>query len=397
MPWVEKRNSSTYRLVVDLKPDSEGNRVRKTKVVHTSSKRVAEKELIKFVSELDIDSASRSNKVKLSTLFERWRDHFVLTDLEHTTQTSYLHHAEKRILPYFRDSDIDSITSYAIIEFIQNLKELKNPSVRVGSPTKVYVYRVLKSMFVKAGEWYGLKPDPMNEVPKPKDAPRRIINVYDEEESNLVFIGLESTPVQFRTLISLAFTMGMRRAELLGLEWNHINFDKRQIEIRQSIPSFKNSLPVIKRPKNESSIRTISIPPSLIVELQEYKAIWDLMRKENDEVWVNKKYNFIFCHTYGMPYYPKTITDKWKSFLKKHSLRYIRFHDIRHTSVTILINRGIHAKIISERIGHSKIGTTMDVYGHVIRSADVAAAAMFDDVFAKKSPSALQGGIEGGK
>lgn len=422
MPWVEERDNGTYRLVVDLEPtdfklDENGNRtrkkkrVRKTKVVHTKSKRVAEKELIKFMAELGLHTeqglkaVSRSNKVKMETLIERWKQEFVLVDLEDTTQTSYLHHAEKRILPYFKDAYINDITSFEIIEFIQDLKELKDKKKRVGAPTKVYVYRVMKSMFVKATEWYGLKPDPMSDVPKPKEPPRKIINVYDEEESNLVFSALESGPMQFKNgstfqfgvLISLAFTMGMRRAELLGLEWKHINFEKRQIEIRQSIPNFKDSAPNIKRPKNESSIRRINIPESLMIELQEYKAVWDKMREDNSEEWVNEKYSFLFCHPTGMPYYPKTITDKWRSFVSKHGLRYIRFHDIRHTSVTILINRGIHAKIISKRIGHSKIGTTMDVYGHVIESADVAAAAVFDDVFAKRPSSASQGGTEGGK
>ncbi|GJM80180.1 hypothetical protein HMSSN139_26760 [Paenibacillus sp. HMSSN-139] len=85
-----------------------------------------------------------------------------------------------------------------------------------------------------------------------------------------------------------------------------------------------------------------------------------------------------------MPYYPKSLGDKWRSFLDRNKhIKRIRFHDLRHTSATLLINQGVHAKIISERLGHADIGTTMDVYGHVIKKADQKAAAIFDQILAQ--------------
>lgn len=427
MPWVEKRNNGMYRLVVDLvprqgsekyvldangKPTNKKKRVRKTKMTQISSKRAADKELLRFVAELleQNPTMTAPGVVHLKTFrehIERWKEHFVMSDLEHTTQTNYLHHTDRRILVQFGDRLLeDDITPYEIIEFIQNLRELKNPDNKVGDATKVYVYRVLQSIFSKAVDWYGIKYNPMDDVPKPKDPETKLLDVYDEKESNIVFRALEQVEMPFKNgsaelfkiLITLAFTMGMRRAELAGLGWTYIDLDRMQLTTRYSIPTFKDGKPVIKRPKNKSSIRTISIPMSVVIALKAYKIEWDKMRSDNADVWVDQSYDFLFCHPDGMPIYPKSLSDKWKSFVKKTGIRYIRFHDIRHTSVTILINRGIHAKIISERIGHSKISTTMDVYGHVIRSADSNAAAMFDDVFSSSSvSSATQGGNEGGK
>ncbi|WP_242066164.1 site-specific integrase [Brevibacillus laterosporus] len=74
-------------------------------------------------------------------------------------------------------------------------------------------------------------------------------------------------------------------------------------------------------------------------------------------------------------------------FLKKHNLRYIRFHDLRHTSATILINQGVHAKIISERLGHASISTTMNIYGHALQSADKEASNKFESIFQPKVSS----------
>ncbi|MEK4142098.1 site-specific integrase [Paenibacillus sp. FSL M7-0547] len=427
MPWVEKRNNGMYRLVVDLEPrsgnekyvlDSNGKptkkkkRVRKTKMTQISSKRAADKELLRFVAELleQNPTMTAPGVGHLKTFrehVERWKEHFVKSDLEQTTQTNYLHHTERRILVQFGDRLLeDDITPYEIIEFIQDLRELKKPDKKVGDATKVYVYRVLQSIFSKAVDWYGIKDNPMDDVPKPKEPETKLLDVYDEKESNIVFKALEQVAMPFKNgsaelfkiLITLAFTMGMRRAELLGLGWTHIDLDRMQLTTRYSIPTFKDSKPIIKRPKNKSSIRTISIPMSVVIALKAYKIVWDKMRSDNADLWVNDNYDFLFCHPNGMPIYPKSLSDKWKAFVKKTGIRYIRFHDIRHTSVTILINRGIHAKIISERIGHSKISTTMDVYGHVIRSADVNAAAMFDDVFSSSTDSsATQGGNKGGK
>lgn len=422
MPWVEKRNNGMYRLCVDLVPrngqkfvlDANGKptkkriRKRKTKMTQLSSKRAAEKALIPYVAQLLeqnpslMVSEASNDKRTFRGHVERWIKQFVEKELEKTTKISYLHHTNKRILVYFGDRYLeDDITPYEIIEFIQELKQIKNPEKDVGDATKVYVYRVLQSIFSKACEWYGVKYNPMTDVTKPKDPMTKLLDVYDEAESKIVFKALleeempfKNGPVElFRILIILAFTMGMRRAELLGLDWDHINLEKRQLTIYFTIPTFEDGKPVIKRPKNKSSERIIALPLSVVIALKDYKVVWDNLRSANDEVWVDEKYNFLFCHPNGMPIYPKSLSDKWRAFVKKRGIRYIRFHDIRHTAVTILINRGIHAKIISERIGHSKISTTMDVYGHVIRSADVSAADVYDAVFTNDAP---EGGKEGG-
>jgi len=401
MPWVEKRKNG-YRLVVDLGTDQFGKRIRKTKPVDTNSKRVAERELSKFVVQVEEELAKgqlkEPKKISFSELADKWTKMFVLTDLEFKTQENYIFQLERQILPHFKKwNDIRSIKSMDIVEFLHNMKGIKDPSKPAGSQTKIYVYRVLKSIFLKATEWYALDPNPMDKVKKPKEEKSFEINVYSEEEAVKVFNCLQDEPSQFRALVSLAFTTGMRRAELLGLEWRHIDLERGLIAIRQSIPAYKDKLPVIKSPKNKGSVRTVSITPSIIQELAGFRKEWFKFRTKNIDIWQSTN-EFLFCNKYGMPYYPKTLSEQWRSFIQRNkSLRYIRFHDLRHTSVTILINRGVHAKIISERIGHSKIGTTMDVYGHVIRAADAGAAATFDDVFGKANDEEPQGGTMGGK
>jgi integrase len=95
-------------------------------------------------------------------------------------------------------------------------------------------------------------------------------------------------------------------------------------------------------------------------------------------------YSFVFCHPDGEAFHQERPYLWFRSFLKKNKLRYISFHTLRHTSATLLINQGVHAKIISERLGHGSIQVTMNTYGFAMRSADQAAADKFESIFTNK-------------
>ncbi|CRF28561.1 phage integrase [Mycobacterium tuberculosis] len=97
-------------------------------------------------------------------------------------------------------------------------------------------------------------------------------------------------------------------------------------------------------------------------------------------VWKRDEHFFVFFNEEGKPFYPETPYLHFRNLLLKHKLPYITFHSLRHTSATLLLNQGVHAKIISERLGHSNIGTTMNIYGHVLRSADQEAANKFEAI-----------------
>lgn len=93
---------------------------------------------------------------------------------------------------------------------------------------------------------------------------------------------------------------------------------------------------------------------------------------------------FLFFNEEGKPFYPETPYLHFRNLLLKHKLPYITFHSLRHTSSTLLLNQGVHAKVISERLGHANIGTTINIYGHVLRSADHEAANKFDSILPTK-------------
>src|SRR5690625_2569679 len=93
-----------------------------------------------------------------------------------------------------------------------------------------------------------------------------------------------------------------------------------------------------------------------------------------------KEHDWVFFNENGRYFYPDTPSRWWKRFLKRKKIRHIRLHDLRHTSATLLIAQNVHAKIISERLGHKKISTTMDIYGHALPIADREASEKLDSI-----------------
>lgn len=172
-------------------------------------------------------------------------------------------------------------------------------------------------------------------------------------------------------IITLALTTGLRRGD------------------EQTLALALKGRIIIKEPKTKNSIRKVALPASVLDELRKYYAHRVKERDKLGDTWngqdrEGREWNFVFCHADGTPFHHERPYLWFRQFIKKNNFRYIRFHDLRHTSATLLINQGVHSKIISERLGHSSISTTMNIYGHALRSADQAAADKLETLFSNK-------------
>ena len=94
--------------------------------------------------------------------------------------------------------------------------------------------------------------------------------------------------------------------------------------------------------------------------------------------------DYVVCQPDGKPYKPASMSSKFNKFLKKHNLKHIRLHDIRHTNATLMLAKGIATKTAQKRLGHSDFSTTMDTYSHVLDSVAKDAANTIEDVLFTK-------------
>lgn len=192
-------------------------------------------------------------------------------------------------------------------------------------------------------------------------------NIYTEEDLKILLNKIRNTNIELPVHLAVGF--GLRISEILGLRWQDVNFEKCAISVRQ-ITARVNGEVILKEPKTESSIRDLSGP----------KEIFDMLKKERkrqlQDRLKGRKINeeLIFFDKKCRPIAEDCISQRFRRFLKKECLKEIRFHDLRHAHATLLIKENVNPKIVSDRLGHSNINTTLNIYAHTLRKMDEEAS-----------------------
>jgi integrase len=170
----------------------------------------------------------------------------------------------------------------------------------------------------------------------------------------------------------MAITTGMRRGELLGLKWSDVDFDANALSVRRSLSRGDSSRLIEREPKTQAGRRRIALSAETIESLRrhrvrqlEYRLAAGIAYEDGDLVFVNP---------FGKHIHPNTLMRSFARLTQTANLPRIRFHDLRHTSATLLLAEGVHPKIVQERLGHSDIAMTLNRYSHVTPHMQSAAA-----------------------
>jgi integrase len=158
-----------------------------------------------------------------------------------------------------------------------------------------------------------------------------------------------------------AIVLGMRRGELLGLAWDAVDLDGGRLAVRQS-PSWVDGSAVIQPPKTRASRRVIPLPDIVVSALREHQKRQDAERADACERWEDT--GFVFATRQGRPMSPYTLVKYWHDVREAAGLGTLRFHDLRHTAVSLLLALGVPPHVVREIAGHSDIKVTMMVYAH---------------------------------
>jgi integrase len=186
----------------------------------------------------------------------------------------------------------------------------------------------------------------------------------------------------------LAISTGMREGELLGLRWSNIDWASNSILVREQVqwPGKKitqGSAFVFQSPKTKQSRRRIILGPLSMERLRQQQQRVTLTHQFAGSRW--QEFNLVFPSALGTPMEPTNLIRRFKKLLKIAELPDIRIHDLRHTSATLLLLRGVNPKVVCERLGHVDISTTLQIYSHVLPSLQANAAILIDDQLEKTS------------
>jgi len=175
--------------------------------------------------------------------------------------------------------------------------------------------------------------------------------------------------------VILAVLCGLRRGEIAALRWRNVDLAGGQLAVVQSAEQTKAGVRY-KEPKSGRA-RTVALSASVVAELkthriQQAEELLKVGRRLSDD-------DFVVAQADGSPLQPHSLGQVWVRFLATSTLPRIRFHDLRHAHATHLLACGVHPKVASERLGHSKVGITLDLYSHVLPNMQTDAVTLVDD------------------
>ena len=375
---IEKRGKNSYRLIVSEGYDLHGKPLIHRKTVH-GTKKEAEVELAKFVTEVQSGLVIDGKALRFSEFVEIWKRDYGSKELAPSTYKRYCRMLETRLLPYFGRFYINKIKPTDIMKFYDLLEkdtQLVRKQGNNGAKTKKPLsgktilehHRLLRAMLHKAVYWQLIVTNPAERVQPPKARkPKR--KSYDDEQTKILLENLEQLSIEdtkYKVAIILTVFTGVRLGELLGLEWQDIDFKNGIIYINRSRQYLADLGVFTKVPKTESSIREIAIPEFIISLLEEYKIWYEDQKSFYGELWTNS--DRLFVQVDGKPMHPSTISKWFVKFVAQIGLPVINFHGLRHTNASLLVAQNIDIAVISARLGHAQISTTLDFYVHPLLS-----------------------------
>ena len=376
---IEKRGKNSYRLVVFKGYDLDGRPIRHQKTIHCKKKSEAQIELAKFLTEVESGLIVDGNIPTFAQYVEIWTKDYALKELAPSTYYRYKRMLETRITPYFGHYKLNKIKPTDIMRFYDLLEEdtqiirrKNNNGKKTRKPlsqkTILEHHRLLSAMLHKAVYWQLIVSNPAERVQPPKTS-KPLRRHYDEEQTKILVDNLQKlkgNQIKYRTAILLDIFTGARLGELVGLEWNDIDLKNGIININKSSQYLSEKGVFTKAPKTESSIRDVAIPDFIVSLLEEYKLWYEEQKSIYGELWTNS--DRLFVQADGKPMHPSTISKWFVKYVGQIGLPVINFHGLRHTNASLLVAQNIDIAVISARLGHAQISTTLDFYVHPLLS-----------------------------
>ncbi len=256
------------------------------------------------------------------------------------------------------------------------------PERKLAPKTIRHYHTFLSSVMERAVKWGLIDSNPCHRVDAPK-TDKKETRCLTAQEAAQFLENLSQEALDIQVMFSMLLLTGVRRGELLGLEWSDIDFDNETITIKRTSQYTADKGIYTDTTKTEQSKRIISIPHILIILLSDYKR--EMLRKRFalGSQWVNS--NRLFVKWNGEPMHPNTPYALLHKLLNKYDLPLVSLHSLRHTNASIMIANGADIRTVSGRLGHSQTSTTLNIYAHLLQDADERAADIVSDVLYKRA------------
>lgn len=392
MPGTKrKRGTDSWLLEVSLGSDFSGKTIRYSKTVHCKSAAAADKELALFYADCVNGKVNRATPITISELADQYYNEYVLRHLKVSARRGINPAIKVWIKPLLGNKKVSKLKRLDVqkwVNYISDPQERINKKgekvIKQLSPKTVRnYYSALKGMFDFAIDMGILEDTPCKNIRMPKKLHKEA-DYYSMEEVTSLLEALRALPAdenKFRVAIYLGLFGGLRKAEILGLNWDDIDFDKNEISIRRTRMIKPKEGIYEDTPKTDKSIRTIALPQEIMSSIRLLNA-----QQKELKLQLRNKYNdspALLRNDSGDPLYPQVLQRWFTRFLEKNNLRHIGLHSLRHTHASMLAYLGTDKMQVSTRLGHSQLSTTLNIYTHLFENADRKIAEELSSSFFK--------------
>ncbi len=344
-----------------------------TNLVEKGNKRRAEQFLREKIAEYERMEGIVHSDILFCDYVRLWLEQIART-VDAVTLQGYKTNAESHVIPYFAEkgTPLSKIDHHLLQQYIDFKHKCGRLDGKGGlSPRSLRQYKNIISQALDMAVKNKLIPaNPCQFVTLPP-LERYESTFYNERQLADLFVALRDDPLL--PLVKITALYGLRRSELLGLQWDSIDFERETMTIRHTVAKVTEVVAKDKT-KNASSRRTFPLTDEALEIFQYAKC-----QEEQNRLAFGREYRespYVFKWPDGKPYSPDYLSHRFNDLLKKHKLPHIRFHELRHSCASMLISMGWTLKDVQEWLGHSDIQMTANIYSHleVGRKANIAAS-----------------------
>jgi integrase len=380
---VEKRGKGRYRITIyrGMKPDGTQDRWRKTIRATKDAAEKLEREMqLRHDRSEDLESPGKKTTIK-----EVMEDYLEIVKKPTVKPRTYINYSELvkwYITPELGEIELKSLTTLRIQKHYHWMGEKRGLSPRQIRQTHTLLNGALKA----ATTWQMIPLNPAAGIKLPGRI-KTIIRVFNSAEAqSFVKAALQT---RYGLIFVFALDTGMRPEEYLGVAWTDLDLERDcpRVFVRRTVVRLRKN-PEKKRwhfgePKTAASRRSIDFSPELAELLLDYRE-----RELKDRISLGlNPYDLVFSTVNGEPFIPENLAQRhFKPILRSVNLPDVRLYDLRHSCATLLLARGVPAKVVSERLGHTSVAFTLDTYTHVLPTMQAAASETMSTLLFRNPP-----------
>jgi integrase len=354
---------------------NENGRPKQYKKRGFKTKRAAQEAINELEHSLTTGTYVKPNKILYRDyMIEQWLED-KHTRVKRQTLNTYTWLVKMHILPVLGGTELGKLTPMQIQGLYNKLTKAGN----LSDENIQKAYTLINDSLSKAERWGLIQKNPAALVDRPKMT-RKEVMVWSMDEVKR-FLKHSDNESRYHIAFELALASGMRQGEILGLRWQDVDFENNCVRITQTLSN--DGKEIQPYTKTRAGTRNIDLPAETMNKLKKHKKRVEIEKLEA-ESGSYRDLNLVVCSKNGTPTNKSNIRRVFDKTIMKAGLKKMKFHGMRHTHATLLLLQGVNPKVVSERLGHSSVKITLDVYSHLLPSmqketAEQLGRALYED------------------